>query len=49
MKTTTKTTMKTTSVDEFVKERVLPQHRPIVEMLRQMMRVYAAGAAELPE
>lgn len=47
MKTALKTTMKTTSVDEFVERRVLPQHRPIVEMLRQMMRVHAAGAVEL--
>lgn len=39
--------MKITSVDEFVKSKVLPEHRAIVEMLRQMMQELAPGAQEV--
>lgn len=34
-------------VDEFVQTKVLPEFRPIVEMLRQMMREVAPGAREV--
>ena len=36
----------TMSVDEFVKQRVLPEHRDIVAMIRQLMREVAPGAKE---
>lgn len=34
-------------VDEFVQNKVLPEFRPIVEMLRQLMRELAPGAREV--
>ena len=38
--------MKITTIDDFLKHRVLPEHRPIVAMLRRMMRESAPGARE---
>ena len=38
--------MKITTIDEFLKYKVLPEHKPIVAMLRTMMRDYAPGARE---
>jgi uncharacterized protein YdhG (YjbR/CyaY superfamily) len=38
--------MKITTIDEFLKQRVLPEHKPIVAMLRTMMRECAPGARE---
>ena len=37
----------TRSVDEFVSQKVLPQHRDIVVMLRQCMREMVPGAMEM--
>ncbi|GAA1258178.1 hypothetical protein GCM10009677_06050 [Sphaerisporangium rubeum] len=34
-------------VDEFVRTKVLPQHQPIVEMLRELMKENAPGATEV--
>ena len=39
--------MKITTVDQFVKNRVQPEHRGIVEMLRKLMREAAPEAKEL--
>src|SRR5213594_73582 len=36
-----------TTVDEFVRTRVLPELRPVVETLRRLMREEAPGAKEL--
>ena len=36
----------TMTVDEFVKQRVLPEHQGIVAMIRQLMRQVAPGAKE---
>jgi hypothetical protein len=38
--------MKITTIDEFLKNRVLPEHLPIVALLRKMMRECAPGATE---
>ena len=38
--------MKITTIDDFLKYRVLPEHKPIVALLRTMMRKYAPGARE---
>ena len=38
--------MKITTMDEFLKYRVLPEHLPIVAMLRTMMRECAPKAKE---
>ncbi len=38
--------MKITTIDEFLKYKVLPEHKPIVAMLRTMMRECAPGARE---
>jgi uncharacterized protein YdhG (YjbR/CyaY superfamily) len=38
--------MKITTTDEFLKHRVLPEHRPIVAWLRTMMREFAPEARE---
>jgi hypothetical protein len=38
--------MKTDSVDDFVKARVLPELRPVVSMLRRLMKQEAPRAAE---
>ncbi len=38
--------MKITTIDDFLKYRVLPEHKPIVVLLRTMMRQYAPGARE---
>jgi uncharacterized protein YdhG (YjbR/CyaY superfamily) len=38
--------MKITTLDDFLKYRVLPEHRPIVALLRTMMRQHAPGARE---
>jgi len=35
------------TVDEFVNNKVLPEFRPVVEMLRRVMRENAPGAREL--
>ena len=37
----------TTPVDEFVRQKVLPQHRDIVGLLRQCVRELAPGANEM--
>ena len=34
------------TVDEFVRKKVLPEHQPIVKMVRQLMREMAPGATE---
>jgi hypothetical protein len=34
------------TVDEFVKERVLPEFQPVVAMLRELMKEYAPAADE---
>lgn len=39
--------MKIATVDEFLKKRVLPEHRPIVERLRALMRKAAPRAREI--
>jgi hypothetical protein len=39
--------MKPTTVDGFVKTRVLPELRPVVEMIRQLMKQYAPEAQEI--
>lgn len=39
--------MKITSVDEFIDQKVQPEHREIVEMLRGLMREVAPAAKEL--
>ena len=36
--------MKITTVDEFIKYKVLPEHRDIVDFLRKMMRDVAPNA-----
>ncbi len=38
--------MKVTTVDEFVKQKVAPGHRPIVKRLRALMKKHAPGATE---
>jgi uncharacterized protein YdhG (YjbR/CyaY superfamily) len=38
--------MKITTLDDFLKYRVLPEQKPIVALLRSMMRQYAPGARE---
>jgi hypothetical protein len=35
------------TIDEFVREKVMPQHRGIVKTLRQLMRRHAPGSTEL--
>src|SRR3990172_1029798 len=35
------------TVDEFVETRVLPEYRPIVQLLRELMRQHAPQAAEI--
>jgi hypothetical protein len=35
------------TVDEFVRARVLPEHRGIVKTLRQLMRQHAPGSTEV--
>ena len=39
--------MKPTTVDEFIKQRVQPEHYEIVEMLRNLMREVAPHAREV--
>ncbi|MBI4302863.1 MAG: DUF1801 domain-containing protein [Chloroflexi bacterium] len=39
--------MNISSVDEFVRTRVLPEHRDIVAMLRELMREIAPNAQEV--
>lgn len=39
--------MKVTTVDSFIENRVQPEHREIVGMLRQLMRETAPGAKEV--
>jgi len=39
--------MKPTTVNEFVKQKVLPQHKPIVALIRKLMRDVAPEAKEL--
>ena len=39
--------MKTITVEEFVKEKVLPEHQEIVASLRQLMKRYAPDAKEV--
>jgi hypothetical protein len=39
--------MKITTVDQFLKQKVLPEHRDIVALLRRIMRELAPGAYEL--
>jgi hypothetical protein len=39
--------MKITTADEFIQHRVQPEHREIVESLRQLMREVAPGAREV--
>jgi hypothetical protein len=39
--------MKITTIDEFFKHRVRPEHREIVDELRNMMREIAPSAAEV--
>ena len=36
--------MKVTTLNDFLKYRVLPEQKPIVALLRSMMRQYAPGA-----
>jgi uncharacterized protein YdhG (YjbR/CyaY superfamily) len=38
--------MKITTIDDFLEYRVLPEHKPIVALLRMMMRECAPGARE---
>ena len=38
--------MKITTIDDFLKYRVQPEHKPIVAMLRALMRECAPGARE---
>ena len=38
--------MKITTIDEFLKHKVLPEHRPIVAMLRALMKECAPEAKE---
>ena len=38
--------MKPTSVDDFIRARVLPELRPVVQMIREMMKQYAPQAQE---
>ena len=38
--------MKITTVDDFLQYKVLPEHKPIVALLRTMMRQCAPGARE---
>ena len=38
--------MKITTIDDFLKYRVLPEHKPVVALLRRMMRECAPGARE---
>jgi hypothetical protein len=38
--------MKPTGVDDFIKARVLPELRPVVQMIREMMKKYAPEAQE---
>ena len=38
--------MKITTIADFLEYRVLPEHRPIVDLLRTMMRECAPGARE---
>jgi len=40
-------TTKTTTVDDFVKDNVLPEHQEIVAMIRNMMRELAPNAREI--
>jgi hypothetical protein len=40
-------TMKITTVDEFIKHRVRPEHHEIVEKLRELMREVAPDAKEV--
>lgn len=39
--------MRISTVDEFVKQKVLPEHRTIVALIREMMRELAPGAQEV--
>ena len=39
--------MKITTIDEFIKQRVQPEHYEIVEMLRNLMRAVAPDAQEV--
>jgi uncharacterized protein YdhG (YjbR/CyaY superfamily) len=39
--------MKITTVDEFINQRVQPEHREIVELLRKIMREVAPNAKEV--
>lgn len=39
--------MHANSVDAFVKSRVLPEFRPVVQMIRQLMKQNAPGAQEI--
>lgn len=38
--------MKTTTVDEFIKQKVLPEYRPVVVLIRKLMREVAPNAQE---
>lgn len=38
---------KIATVDQFIKQRVLPEHREIAEMLRELMREVAPNAKEM--
>ena len=38
--------MKTITVDEFVKQKVLPEYRPVAAMIRKLMREAAPAARE---
>ncbi len=38
--------MKITTIDEFLKYKVVPEHKPIVALLRKMMREHAPEAKE---
>jgi len=38
--------MKTITVDEFVKQKVLPEYRPVAAMIRKLMREAAPAAQE---
>ena len=37
----------TITIDDFVKHKVLPEHKDIVAMLRQLMRIAAPGVKEV--
>jgi hypothetical protein len=38
--------MKITTVDEFVKQKVLPEYKPVASLIRKLMREVAPGAKE---